>query len=190
MCEVQAYATPTFSMCTGAVMRTRRVILFVFTTGVLMTVLVTQQVVFGEGVAKPGGQSRDEAKQEILTLEDEWYNAIGRLRISVVDRLEADDFVLIRSGIDHLVTKGQQLAGLKRLGPLALADKITRSFAEPRIRFYGDTALVNAIETVTRVEGDTRATYVSRSVYTGVWLKKDGHWQLVNAQWTDLPSKK
>jgi hypothetical protein len=155
-----------------------------------MTVLVTQQVVLGEGVAKRGGQSRDEAKQEILMLEDECTRALATHRKPVVDRLEADDFVLIRRGNDHMVTKGQQLADLKPLGLRALADRITRSLAEPRIRFYGETALVNAIETVTTFVADINHTDVSRSVYTGVWLKKDGHWQLVNAQWTDLPSRK
>jgi len=108
-----------------------------------------------------------------------------------MNRIEADDFIVITGMTEAPVTKERQLANIrarseslrKRMGSM------TRSLDQVTIRTYGLVAIVNGIQTQTAPD-DTGGPRSRRSLYTGVWVERDGHWRIVNAQWTYLPEQK
>ena len=48
---------------------------------------------------------------------------------------------------------------------------------EISVRFFGDTAVAHGSETWTRKDGST-----GRYVWTDIWARRDGQWQVVAAQ--------
>jgi len=63
---------------------------------------------------------------------------------------------------------------VQHLPPL---DRKTR-FEQVRVRIYGDTAVVNGVV----IASDESGNEVERSVFTDVFVYRDGRWQAVNAQ--------
>jgi ketosteroid isomerase-like protein len=59
---------------------------------------------------------------------------------------------------------------------------VDRRFDQLRVRLYGDTAIANGIVVITGAGGGER-----RSVFTDVFVRRDGRWQAVNAQENAVP---
>jgi len=135
-------------------------------------------------------ENQSSTEQEIVKLEQEWYDAFLRTDIDALNRLEADDFIVMTGMTEAPVTKERQLANIrarsesmrKRMGSM------TRSLDHVTIRTYGIVAIINGVQTQTAPD-DTGGTRSRKSLYTGVWVERDGHWRIVNAQWTDLPEQ-
>jgi len=99
----------------------------------------------------------------LIQLEDEWLHARDA---ATLERILAPDFIHVLPSGD-LITKEQHIAWFRRHG--SNPDARLKSV---RVRIYGDVAIVNG--TVVAKERET--------VFTDVFVKRDGRWQAVNAQ--------
>jgi ketosteroid isomerase-like protein len=161
----------------------------VFTAIVMAVVLATLKpsLTFSQEANK---KNQNSAEQELLKLEQEWYDAFLRTDTEAMNRIEADDFIVITGMSEAPVTKERQLANIrarseavrKRMGSM------TRRLEHVTIRTYGTVAIVNGVQTQTAPD-DTGGTRSRKSLYTGVWVERDGGWRIVHAQWTDLPDQ-
>lgn len=109
------------------------------------------------------------AQKAIADLEMRWLQHIDDP--AVLESILANDFVhALPSGF---ITKQQHIDYVKT-HPRSREE--SRSFADLKVRVYGDTALANGVVVVSGPSG-TR-----RSVFTDVFVKRSGRWQAVNAQ--------
>lgn len=119
---------------------------------------------------------------ELNRLEDLRYQAMQAQDAATMAELFADEFVYqTLQGITH--TKESYIKSI------AGGDVKINSFKREnsRVRFYGDTAVVMAVTHLNvAFKGDVRDLSL---FYTNVWFKRDGRWQLVARQSTQLPKK-
>lgn len=107
----------------------------------------------------------------IADLETRWLQHIDDP--TVLDVILADDFVhALPSGF---ISKQQQI-DFAKAHPRAPQEN--RHFEDFKVRVYGDTGIANGIVVTT----DAGATH--RTVFTDVFVKRNGKWQAVNAQET------
>ena len=125
-----------------------------------------------------------DAERELLALEQQWYDAYLRGDVAALERIEAGDFLLVTGDDSVPGTKAQQLQniGNRTAETRQRLAAVRRRLSEPTIRVYGDAAVVHGIS-VEAAPGEPE----DRALYTGVWVRRDGRWQIVNAQWTELP---
>lgn len=136
-------------------------------------------------------QTNKKVEEEVLKLEKEWFEAYLRSDVDTVDRIEADDFLVITATSQGYSPKERQMSGIrsrteavrKRLA------SVTRSLDQVKIRTYENVAIINGINIQTRPD-DTGKTSTTKAVYTSVWMKREGRWRVVNSQFTDLPEPK
>jgi ketosteroid isomerase-like protein len=117
-----------------------------------------------------------------LAAERHFFNALLEADVQRLDRLLADDFVLIDvlSGGENSKT-----ALLAAVGAGQVRFEAIEPTAEPRVRIYeGTTAVVGGRTRMTGRLGDTAFTVASR--YTHVYTRQQGRWRLVSAQGTPI----
>lgn len=122
------------------------------------------------GQPHPPRAERHESRRAIDHLEDSWRNALMRGNVASMDALLADDYMAITpSGV--LQSKEQTLASM-RSGTMHFA---SIDITDRKVRFYGQTALVNCRADVsgTTSDGDITGSYRYTRVYVrdarGVW---------------------
>ena len=103
------------------------------------------------------------ARAALIQIENEWLHARDA---ATLDGILAPDFVHVLPSGDF-ITKEQHIAWFKQHGSNPDA-----RFTELRVRIYGNVAI--ATGTVVAKERET--------VFTDVFVKRDGRWQAVNAQ--------
>jgi len=116
-------------------------------------------------------RSSEADRKTLLALEDEWLHARDA---GTLERILADDFVHpVAQGV--FLNKAEHIEWyVKHLPP---PDRKTR-FDQVRVRIYGDTAVVNGMV----IANDESGKELDRSVFTDVFVYRDGRWQAVNAQ--------
>ena len=102
-------------------------------------------------------------RSEILRLEDEWLHAHDA---ATLERILAPDFVHVLPSGDF-ITKEQHIAWFRQHGSNSDA-----RFRNERVRIYGNVAIVTG----------TVVAKARETVFTDVFVKRDGRWQAVNAQ--------
>lgn len=117
------------------------------------------------------------AEQEIRSINLEYDKAIAQQDTAVYERLLAEDFIATENG-GKLSTKAQEIADTKA-GETKF--EVGRS-EDVKVRLYGDTAIVNGrwIEKSTTKGKPFDGTYL----YTTVYAKSNGKWQIVSDQVT------
>jgi hypothetical protein len=122
-------------------------------------------------LAFQAARSPESDRRTLLSLEDEWLHARDA---ATLERILADDFVHpVAQGV--FLSKAEHIEWyVKHLPPVG---RRTR-FDQMNVRFYGDTAIVNGIVTAS----DDLGKELNRSVFTDVFVYRDGRWQAVNAQ--------
>ncbi len=112
------------------------------------------------------------AEQELLKLQEEWRNADLKMDWTPMDRILADDYVLIdRDGEVH--TKDQCQAYYKSGEGKILAFVID----DIKVRVYGDAAVLTARTAIIETYKGEEISSVFR--ITDTWIKKAGRWQCV-----------
>jgi hypothetical protein len=118
-----------------------------------------------------------------LAAEREFFTALVEARPEVLDRVLADDFLLIDVMRGSEVTKPSLLAVI---GSGQLRFEVIEP-AEPRVRLYQATAVVTGR---TRMSGRFGGTpFAALSRYTHVYVVQQGRWRLVAAQGTPIASE-
>jgi len=120
---------------------------------------------------EPVADSRAEAEKYIIDCSRDWAESVVTGDRSKRKIYFADDFV----GTD---TKGRiydKAIVTRETGP---AKQITSNHLDTvKIRFFGDTAIAHGSESWERKDGSK-----GRYVWTDVWVRRNGRWQVVAAQ--------
>jgi ketosteroid isomerase-like protein len=118
-------------------------------------------------------------EEEIMKLERDGLEAMKRNDISFSEKLEAPDYLFIDpSGMVH--TREEDLA-IARSGDLKVE---SMTIDEMKVRVYGDTAVATG---QTTMKGSFKTQDISGKYrWTDVFVKRNGKWQVVNAQLTPI----
>ena len=111
------------------------------------------------------------ALRTICDLEAAWGQSFVSADATGAKRMLADDFV----GIDtkgRLYRKTDEIADISK--PAHFASDVLNDVI---VRFYGDTAIAQGSDSWTGKKGES-----GRFVWTDVWLKRAGLWQIVAAE--------
>lgn len=138
-----------------------------FTFLFVLTLLASGQLSHAVQTAR----SPESDRSALLSLEDEWLHARDA---ATLERILADDFVhpvpqgVFLSKAEHIDWYGKHLPSPTRKTRL---DHV-------QVRLYGDSAVVNGEVIAT----DESGKQLDGSVFTDVFVYRDGRWQAVNAQ--------
>lgn len=154
----------------------------------ILSVVTLTLVLSGVAIA----QTNKKVEDEILKLEKEWFEAYLKSDADAVDRIEADDFTVVTTTSGAFGSKERQVASIRTRDEATrkrLAST-TRTLEQAKVRIYENVVVVNGITVSTRRDEPGTTPVVSKRLYTGVWVKRDGRWRIVNAQFTDFPPPK
>lgn len=115
-----------------------------------------------------------------LAAEREFFTALVAGSVGTLDRVLADDFMLIDVMSGSEITKPALLAVIGS-GQLKFG---TVEPAPPRVRIYGNTAVVTGRTQMSGQFGE--ASFTTRSRYTHVYVEQQGRWRMVAAQGTQI----
>jgi hypothetical protein len=114
----------------------------------------------------------EKSKQEVLDLENHWLQVEDDP--AALESILAPDFLhVVPAGI---ITKDEQLSFMRKHPS---HDPGSKHFENLHVRIYGNVAIVNGVVVATRTEG------TQKTLFTDVFVRRDGRWQTVNAQ--ELP---
>lgn len=114
-------------------------------------------------------------EQEIRALEEERLRLFYERDLGLLDRLFADDVVMIIYDPPVVLTKKEFVERFKSRN--FTVRRVSQDISQ--VRVYGDTAIVNGTMSIERQEADGRDTRFS-TINTHVWLKREGQWKLVS----------
>ncbi len=115
-----------------------------------------------------------------LTTEREFFTALVEASVKDLDRVLADDFILIEVMGGSEITKSSLLAAI---GSGQLKFEAIEP-ADSRRRVYQSTAVITGRTQMRGRFGETPFAVSSR--YTHVFVEQDGRWRLVSAQGTQI----
>jgi ketosteroid isomerase-like protein len=152
-----------------------------FTSRTLL-ILVISMTIWTTGTAsRAADATADEAS--VAATEAAINKAIEQKDLAALDRLRADDYTFVNP-------YGQQQTKADRLRLLQSGELKVEAISYDQIatRIYGDTAVVVARSTVhgSRVQDDIS----SQRRVTSVFVRRNGHWQVVAQQSTIIVSKR
>jgi len=117
---------------------------------------------------RPGNNDRD----ALMALENAWLK--NEHNAAELQHILAADFL-------HPVVTGDVLTKAQHIKfsstHLSPAD-LTKHFEGLQIRVYGDVGIVNGLVVATNRDGNV----VRKTVFTDVFVYRDGRWQAINAQ--------
>jgi ketosteroid isomerase-like protein len=122
------------------------------------------------------GQSTDE--KGVRKIIDELASAYKKQDVAELDRKFAMDYTFVNSS-GVLFNKSERLADIKSAKPWEYF-----GFEDKKIRFYGNTAIVNSTVKMMRAGQDTTQ---AKSIM--VMVKNNGRWQVVAGQGTPITAK-
>lgn len=130
------------------------------------------------------GQTRDtKAEQEIAQVERQLNEARLKNDVTAVNRLYASDLFTVTARGVRMDIGNQR----KEVNANANGDVMENvELGEPRVRVYGETAVSTYARTVD-LRAKTGATRRVEIVSSHVWVRREGRWQLVLSQTTEIP---
>jgi hypothetical protein len=145
---------------------------FLLLASLATIMLTTSQSVAGNS---PQRRSEERDRQTLIDLENEWLNANDA---PTLNRILASDYVhLVFTG--DFLTKAQHIDWFtKHPRPPNLKSRFERL----DIRLYGNFGIANGVV----VTSDENNKEIGRNVFTDVFAYRDGHWQAINGQETDV----
>jgi Domain of unknown function (DUF4440) len=128
-------------------------------------------VLFTAIAALPQQSWLNSSQKAIADLEEHWLQHVDDP--AVLQSILADDFVhVLPSGF---ITKQQQIEYAKAH---PRSPQETRHFDNLTVRVYGDTGIADGIVSISNAAG------TNKTLFTDVFVKRNGQWQAVNAQET------
>jgi ketosteroid isomerase-like protein len=132
------------------------------------------------GVSPTWGQTRG-TEQELIALEHTWKDAVVKRDAAALQRLYADEYV--STDQEGLVwTKAQDIA--IDTDTAAFSRVMSYKLDDLKVRVYGDVAVVTGLNMSKGTLFGKAASTKSR--FTDVFVKRDGHWQCVANQATSI----
>ena len=118
-----------------------------------------------------------EAERYIIECSRDWAESVVTGDRSKRKIYFAEDFI----GTDTKGRRYDKSQVTRETGPAKQI--ISNKLDDVSVRFFGDTAIAHGSETWTRKDGST-----GRYVWTDIWAKRDGRWQVVAAQDAAAPA--
>lgn len=125
--------------------------------------------------------NRSADREQIIRLERDWVQSWVVMDVAANDRIIADDYLGTEPD-GKRVHKADLIAELKS-GEAPLASNHLNE-DDLTVRFYGDTAIVNGSESWKQKDGKA-----GRYIWTDIWVKRNGKWQVVAAQDLEAAAK-
>jgi ketosteroid isomerase-like protein len=125
-----------------------------------------------------GSVSASSTSERVVAGERAWSEAFLRHDLQTISQLLSDDFV----GIDGRGVVSDKAAELEEAKPPSPGTSnpllVSEQLSDIRVRIYGDTAVLTAINTA-RFSSQQDASTV-RYRRTTVWVRREGRWQCVS----------
>lgn len=125
--------------------------------------------------------NRANDEQQIRKIEQDWINAIVKRDASFLQKLETQDYTF--TGPDgKLLNKEEDIKNTTG------GDTVFDDFKidNVKVRFYGDTAVVNGLGTIKAHEKDEDLS--GQYSWTDVFVKQNGEWKAIAAHVTTVAS--
>lgn len=136
--------------------------------------------------APAAGRDTAQARQEVLRLEAEYFQALARGDTAPAARLLAVDYMGF-TGDGHRETRAQALANLRRDSTSAAAATVDSVQVDSTtVRVYGDAAVAQTSGTFRARDGRQSATVGFRNTDVFVW--REGRWQVVATHLSRVPA--
>ena len=120
-----------------------------------------------------GAQHTTEAdRQSLIAVENDWLR--NEHDSASLDRILAADFIH-PVGTGNFLTKAQHIYYSTKYLP---HPNLKHRFDDLNVRLYGDVGIVNGIVVAT----DQQGKEVDRTIFTDVFVYREGRWQAINAQ--------
>ncbi|MBO0911386.1 MAG: nuclear transport factor 2 family protein [Acidobacteria bacterium] len=126
---------------------------------------------FSSFASSGSAHTADKDRHALAAIEQQWLEAQDA---ATLDRILAADFVHVIPA-DQFLTKRQHIDWV--LGHPGRKGR-HRKFDKLEVRLYGDAAIVNGSVVATDDAGKEQ----DRTMFTDVFVFRDGRWQAVNAQ--------
>lgn|SRR5574341_245081 len=124
----------------------------------------------------------NEREKEILRLEEELTRTEMRLDVEMLDRIYADD-IMVTAPIGICVDKPAVMNEVREAAANAVVGRYEKE--DLKVRTYGDTAVTSYR---IAAEAEFEGTNIKRQLcITNVWMKRNGHWQIVARHTAGLP---
>jgi hypothetical protein len=140
----------------------------------LLATVIVLTTSAGASIAVAGSASDE---QYIRQGEIAWTESVATGDPSAAKRILAEDFVGVNDD-GSISRKADELKDLVSDAPKYASDRVDYM----HLAFYGDAAVVQGSETWAKKDG-TRG----RWVWTDVWAKRAGKWQIVNSEDVKAP---
>ena len=144
--------------------------------------------VFGEyGSARAQSRSTASIDQQVIQASQEWFDALNRGDVEVLERVELNDFLAIQQSPQGIAvaSKNDQIAGVRKSTNRV---KVARELAETQVRKYGNVAILTGVATY---RGTTSAgrSLNSQAFTSEVWVNEGGKWRLAHFQPMAVPPR-
>ena len=120
-------------------------------------------------------------RDQILQLERDWTQSFVTMDVAANERIVAGDFLGTEPD-GKRITKADIIAEVKT-GEALASNHLNEN--DVTIRFYGETAVVNGSESWKQKNGKS-----GRFIWTDIFVKRDGKWQVVASQDLEVLDKK
>jgi ketosteroid isomerase-like protein len=117
---------------------------------------------------------------DLIELERQFGQAIIRADSEALERIVSDDWILV--GPEGKVIPKAVFVAVLKSGELTHS---AMDLTEPRVRVYGDTAIVTGRVTAMGTYQGQSFNTIERS--TDVFVRQQGHWKCVLTQLTSIP---
>ncbi len=112
-------------------------------------------------------------------MKREWSVLTVKKDIAGLRRIIADDFAGVESS-GRVVNKTQIINGIES----GSDDVQSETTEDLKVRVYGETAVINGRLLIKGKKNE--ADYDLKLLFTDVWAKREGQWQVVNHQATQI----
>jgi ketosteroid isomerase-like protein len=121
-------------------------------------------------------------EKEILTLEEGLTQIEMRLDVEALERIYADD-IMVTAPIGICVDKPAVMTEIRQAAEKAVVGRYDKD--DLKVRAFGDTAVSSYRMTA---EATFEGKEIKRQLcITNVWMKRNGHWQIVARHTAGLP---
>ena len=124
----------------------------------------------------------NEVEKEILRLEEELTQTEMRVDVNALDRIYAED-IMVTAPIGICVDKPAVMTEIRQAAEKAVVGRYDKN--DLKVRAFGDTAVSSyrmAAEAMFEGKEIKRQLCI-----TNVWMKRNGHWQIVARHTASLP---
>jgi len=119
---------------------------------------------------------------QVVHLEHLWLQAQNSGNVAELDKILASDFARPDPAEGEFITKAEMMTYL-RTHPFPHHSGPEPHFAQLRVTLYGNVAIARGILTAT----DARGAVVRKTLFTDVFVRRQGRWQAVSAQENGVP---